>query len=82
MDGIRSAKHVTPFATLGAFPVFNTELNFSSNRPSKFSSEDKYLLAVQAGSNFTWGRDFSAKVAGAYYDFENIRDGFRRRSCP
>lgn len=64
--------NVTPFATVGAFPVFNTELNFSSNRPSKFSSEDKYLLAVQAGSNFTWGRDFSAKVAAAYYVFENI----------
>lgn len=71
--------HVTPFATVGAFPVFNTELNFSSNRPSKFSSEDKYLLAAQAGSNFTWGRDFSAKIAGAYYVFENIAG---RRSSP
>lgn len=65
--------HVTPFATLGAFPVFNTELNFSSNRPSKYPSEDKYLLAAQVGSNFTWGRDFSAKVAGAYYHFENVQ---------
>ncbi len=66
-------KHVTPFATLGAFPIFNTELNFSSNRPSKFSSDDKYLLAVQTGGNFTWGHDFSAKVAAAYYHFENIQ---------
>ena len=65
--------HVTPFATVGAFPIFNTELNFSSTRPSKFSSEDKYLLAAQAGGNFAWGRDFSAKVAGAYYDFENVQ---------
>ena len=73
------AKYATPFATLGAFPVFNTELNFSSNRPSKFSSDDKYLLAVQAGSNFNFGRYFSAKVAGAYYDFENIQG---RRSTP
>ena len=66
------SSHATPFATVGAFPIFNTELNFSSDRPSKFSSEDKYLLAVQAGSNLTWGRDFSAKVAGAYYVFENV----------
>ena len=64
--------HVTPFATVGAFPIFNTELNFSTNRPSKFSSEDKYLVAAQAGSNFTWSHDFSAKVAGAYYAFDNI----------
>ena len=64
--------HVTPFLTAGAFPIFNTELNFSSDRPSKFSSEDKYLVAVQAGTNLTWGRDFSAKVAGAYYAFENV----------
>ncbi len=69
----RVNNHVTPFATLGAFPIFNTELNFSSTRPSKFSSEDKYLLAVQAGSNFTWGRDFSTKVAAAYYHFENVQ---------
>ena len=65
--------HVTPFATVGAFPIFNTELNFSSDRPSKFSSEDKYLLAIQAGGGFAWGRDFSAKAAGAYYDFENVQ---------
>src|SRR5215469_13976786 len=26
---------ITPFATVGIFPVFNTELNFSSNRPDK-----------------------------------------------
>lgn len=66
------SKYAKPFATLGAFPIFNTELNFSSNRPSKFSSDDKYLLAVQAGSNFNFGHGFSTKVAGAYYDFMNI----------
>ena len=65
-------KGVTPFATAGAFPIFNTELNFSSTRPAKFSSEDKYLVAVQGGSNLTLSHDLSAKVAGAYYVFENI----------
>ncbi len=69
----RVAEGVTPFATVGGFPVFNTELNFSSNRPDKFPSEDKWLLAIQAGSSFRFNKDFSAKIAGAFYDFENIQ---------
>jgi hypothetical protein len=61
-----------PFITVGGFPVFNTELNFSSNRPDKFPSEDRWLLAVQSGTTIRFNRDFSAKVAAAFYDFENI----------
>jgi len=64
---------VTPFAVIGAFPIFNTELNFSSTRPDKFSSEDKYLFAGQLGTSLRFNKDFSAKIAGAYYDFENIQ---------
>jgi hypothetical protein len=63
---------VTPFATAGIFPVFNTELNFSSTRPDKFSSEDKFLYGGQLGTNLRLGKDFSAKIAGAFYDFYNI----------
>ena len=63
---------ITPFATVGIFPVFNTELNFSSNRPDKFSSEDKFLSGGQLGMNLRFSKDFSAKVAGAFYDFYNI----------
>lgn len=63
---------ITPFATVGIFPVFNTELNFSSNRPDKFSSEDKFLYGGQLGMNLRFSKDFSAKVAGAFYDFYNI----------
>ena len=68
----RVADGVTPFAVVGGFPVFNTELNFASNRPDKFSSEDKYLAAGQLGVNLRFNKDFSAKVAGAFYDFENV----------
>jgi Putative porin len=64
---------VTPFATISGFPVFNTDLNFSSNRPSKFPSEDKWLLAVQAGTKLRFSDNFSATIAAAYYDFENIQ---------
>ena len=77
-DGIAvSAKHqvadgITPFAVAGAFPIFNTDLNFSSTRPDKFSSEDKYLLGGQLGTNLRLNDDFSARIAGAFYDFENV----------
>jgi hypothetical protein len=66
------AKGITPFAAAGIFPVFNTELNFSSNRPDKFPSEDKWLYGGQAGVNLRFNKDFSAKLAGAFYDFYNI----------
>jgi len=62
----------TPFVTGGAFPVFNTDFNFSTTDPEKFNSEDKYLFAVQAGTDWKISHDFSAKVAAAYYDFDNI----------
>lgn len=65
-------KGVTPFVTAGAFPVFNTDLNFSTNRPSKFPSEDKYLFAGQAGTTWRIDQDFSVKVAVAYYHFDNV----------
>ncbi|MFZ3375434.1 MAG: putative porin [Chthoniobacterales bacterium] len=68
----RVAEGVALFATAGIFPVFNTELNFSSNRPDKFPSEDKWLYGGQAGVSLRFNKDFSAKVAGAFYDFYNI----------
>jgi len=67
------ADGVTPFFVAGAFPVFNTDLNFSSNQSAKFSSEDKYLLASQLGTNWTINKDFSAKFGAAYYYFDNIQ---------
>jgi hypothetical protein len=65
-------KGVTPFITLGLFPVFNTDLNFATNNPSKFNSEDKWLYAGQIGTNWRINRDFSMKLGLAVYDFDNI----------
>ena len=62
----------TPFVTGGAFPVFNTDFNYSNVNTAKFHSEDKYLYAVQGGTDWKINKDFSAKVAAAYYDFENV----------
>src|SRR5262249_32745231 len=65
------AKGITPFGTVGAFPVFNTDLNFSSNQPAKFKSDDKYLYGAQVGTEIKL-KHFTMKVAGAYYYFDNI----------
>ena len=63
---------VTPSIVAGAFPVFNTDLNFSSNQPQKFASYDKYLFAIQAGTKVNLAKNWSSEVAAAYYDFYNI----------
>ena len=64
---------VTPFLTGGAFPIFNTDLNFSSDQSTKFQSEDKYLFAAQGGTHWDINKDFSVTGAAGYYDFENIQ---------
>ncbi len=64
---------LTPFATLGGFPVFNTDFNFSTNRPDKFPSEEKWLVGAQLGVNWKIQKDLDLKAAFAYYDFKNIR---------
>ncbi|HTB81767.1 MAG TPA: putative porin [Opitutaceae bacterium] len=63
---------VTPFFAAGAFPVFNTDFNFSTNQPTKFKSEDKWLYGGQLG--FTWeiSQDFSLKAGSAYYYYQDI----------
>jgi len=65
-DGVRA------FFTGGMFPIFNTDLNFASNQPSKFKSTDKYLYAAQLGADFKITKDINAKIAAAYYDFDGV----------
>jgi hypothetical protein len=67
------ADGVTPFLTAGAFAVYNTDFNFGTFQPAKFHSEDKYLYAVQGGTDWKISHDFDFKVAGTVYDFENIQ---------
>jgi hypothetical protein len=63
---------VTPFFTVGAFPVFNTDLNFASNNPAKYKSYDKWLYGSQLGTTLDLGKDFALKVGAAYYLFKNV----------
>lgn len=73
---------VTLFGTLGAFPVFNTDLNFgtqnaqvvsgvSTGRP--FASEDKYLFAAQSGVEFHPTDQVGVRLAVGYFHFDNIQ---------
>lgn len=62
----------TPFFAVGGFPVFNTDLNFSTNQVTKFKSYDKYLAAAQLGATFDLGSKFQLKVGSAYYFFKNV----------
>ncbi|MEI6279954.1 MAG: putative porin, partial [Verrucomicrobiae bacterium] len=63
---------LTPFVTGGAFVVYNTDLNFSSNQPVKFKSYDKYLYGIQGGLEWKPTKDWKLKVAASYYSFQNI----------
>ncbi|MES2475617.1 MAG: putative porin [Verrucomicrobiota bacterium] len=60
------------FFTAGYFPVYNTDLNFASNQPSKFDSTDKWLTGAQLGIDWKITDDLTAKFGIAYYDFSGI----------
>jgi Putative porin len=70
------ADGVTPFAVAGAFPVFNTDLNFGTNSTvagNGYESSDKWLFAGQTGATWIINKDFTFKGAVGYFDFENIQ---------
>jgi len=60
---------VKPYFVVGAFPIFNTDLNYSSNWPDKYKSNDKWLDAAQFGIDLKLGRDLRVKLGAAYYYF-------------
>ena len=67
-DG-RVLESVMPYFVLGAFPVFNTDINYSSNWPDKYKSNDKWLEAAQLGLDLKLSRDLQVKLGVAYYYF-------------
>lgn len=69
---------VTVFGTVGAFPIFNTSLNFGSrNAPEgqggPYGSKDKYLLASQLGVSWQPRDDITARLAIGYFNFEGVQ---------
>ncbi len=66
-------KGVTPFASVGIFPIFNTDLNFPALQQPKISSYDKYLYAAQTGIDWKITKDLYYKGAVGYYNFQNVQ---------
>jgi hypothetical protein len=64
---------IKPFIAGGAFPIYNTDLNFASNQPAKFDSADRWLYGGQLGVDWKITPDLSLKVAVAYYLFDEIQ---------
>ncbi len=67
------------FGAAGAFPVFNTDLNFGSrNAPVQsassgpYKSQDKYLFAAQAGVDFEATDQINVRLAGGYFRYDNV----------
>ncbi|XHR28638.1 MAG: putative porin [Chthoniobacteraceae bacterium] len=65
-------ERITPFLTAGGFPVYNTDYSFATNQASKTSSRDKWLEGFQLGSDIKITHDWNAKVAAAYYMYQNV----------
>jgi len=71
------ADNFSLFGTAGAFPVFNTDLNFGSrNAPEgtggPYESHDKYLFAAQAGFEVRPSQEISLRLAGGYFHYDNV----------
>jgi hypothetical protein len=71
--------YFTPFAVAGAFPIFNTAFNLSTNLqdlpglPSQLPSHDKWLFGGQLGAGTHFDPQTALRIAAAYYDFENVQ---------
>ena len=60
------------FFTGGAYPVFNTSLNFSTDSLTKESSHDAYLLAAQGGGSLRLAKNYVATFGAGYFNYSNI----------
>lgn len=75
-----ATREIKPFFTVGGFPVYNTDFNFSTYDQSKQTSRDRYLMGLQAGLDAKAMEDLSVKGAVAYYQFFNM-NGRLSSSC-
>ena len=69
----RPSEDFKPYLVAGAFPVFNTDLNYATNQPTKFKSYDKWLYAAQLAFDAKLSEDYKLKLAAALYDYNNIQ---------
>ncbi len=69
----RVSENLQAFAVGGAFPIFNTNLDFATNEDNKFKSDDKYLYGAQVGLAWKARPEVGVKVAAAYFDFDGVK---------
>jgi hypothetical protein len=69
----RPSADFKPFLVGGAFPIFNTDLNYATDDTAKFASYDKWLYAGQLGFDAKISDDFQLKAAAALYDYKNVQ---------
>jgi hypothetical protein len=70
----------TPFAVIGAFPIFNTAFNASVNLDTtgastvtELPSNNKWLYGGQLGFDARFNSDISWRVGVAFYDFDHVQ---------
>src|SRR3546814_20585787 len=64
------------FGTAGAFPIFNTSLNFSSRDAGAFESKDRYLFGGQIGFEFSPSDSIRGRLAAGYFQFDGVQGEF------
>jgi hypothetical protein len=72
----RVSDQLSLFGTLGAFPIFNTDLNFGSRDAGAFESTDKYLFAAQSGLEFRPREGLRARLAAGYFHYDGVQGEF------
>jgi len=73
----RFGQNLQVFGTAGAFPIFNTSLNYGSRNAAAgqgraFKSQDKYLAAAQLGLNYHPTPRLGLKASVGYFYFDGV----------
>ena len=71
--GQQSFGNFTIFGTVGAFPLFNTAFDFSTNSDVKYSSTNSYLAALQAGASWQITPELKAIIGVGIFDFLGVQ---------
>lgn len=61
------------FSAAGAFPLYNTDLNFGSRTAGSFKSHDRWLLAGQVGVTYAPSDSMKFTAAAGFFDFTHAR---------
>jgi hypothetical protein len=72
---------VQAFGTAGAFPLFNTDMNFGSRFDQAYKSRDKWIFAAQLGGEWKPVNDVKLTAAVGYFDFDGVAGQVNSRQC-